>query len=282
MPRNGVVGLVDRETSRRLSRFAFHCVLWSLVTLVLVPLIWPLMVSLNEVSVTTLLDRGFGWWLGGVEIGLVAYTLLETPFLGLLANSVLVATVTALVGTALAATSAYALDRFEFPGRGLVSGSLLGLLMVPKTIVAIPLFLLLRSVGLFNTHLGLVVAYVAFTLPFTIWLLRPFFTELPERCEEAARVDGCTRFGAFIRVFLPVAKPALAGAFTFSWILAYNEFLFASILINDPAKRTLPIGYSYGVGDLGVASLLASLPILAIFAVLWRYFLRSDVDRFVN
>lgn len=267
---------------RRLGPVVFHALVWSLVFVVLLPLIWPAMMSLNQVRFEMFIDRGLLSWLHGVSFGAFLYTLLFTPFLRVLGNSVLVASVSALLSTALAATGAYGIDRFDFLGRRLVAGFLLVLLMIPPMILVIPLFLSFRNLGLFNTRIGLVLAYVAFTLPFTTWFLIPYFSEIPELFEEAAMVDGCTRVGAFVRTFLPSAKPALAGAFTFAWMLVYNEFIFASVLINDPGKRTLPIGISYGIGSPGVIAVLASLPMLVLFAVLWRYFLSEDVHRFFD
>jgi multiple sugar transport system permease protein len=270
---------VSSAIRRRFSTIGFHCLVWSLVFVVLLPILWPLLLSLHSVPVTTVFERGVGWWLSGIQFDAFAITLFQTPFLRLLANSVIVATAAALISTSLAATSAYGINRFEFPGRRFFAGSMLIQIMVPNVVVAIPLLLIFRTIGLFNTHFGLVLAYVAFTLPFTTWLLLPLFSTIPTWLEDAARIDGCSRPGAFFWVFLPVAKPAIAAAFTFAWIISYNELLFAVILLNDPVKRTLPVGYSYGVGDIGVASLLASLPILLIFAVLWRYFLQGDLRR---
>lgn len=264
---------------RHFSTLGFHFLVWSLVFVVLLPILWPLMLSLNAVSITTIFDRGVGWWLEGIQFDAFAITLFHTPFLRLLGNSVIVATVAAFLSTVLAATGAYGINRFDFPGRRFIAGGMLVQIMVPNIVVAIPLLLIFRAIGLFNSHLGLVIAYVAFTLPFTTWLLLPLFSYIPKWLEDAARIDGCSRLGAFFWAFLPAAKPALAAAFTFAWIISYNELLFAVILLNDPAKRTLPVGYSYGVGDIGVASLLASLPILLIFAVLWRYFLDGDLRR---
>lgn len=272
----------DGGIRRSLARVAFHCVVWSLVIAVLVPIVWPLMVSLNDVTVTQLVDRGVGWWLRGAEFDAVLFTLLYPPFLGVLANSVIVATATAVLSTALAAMGAYGIDRFDFFGRRLAMGSLLAALMIPPTIIAIPTFLLFHTLGLFDTRFGLVLAYLGLTLPFTTWLLVPYFSEIPDWLEEAAMVDGATRFGAFVRIFLPVAKPALAASFVLAWMLAYNEFLFASILIDTPAKRTLTVGLTYGVGDPSVVAVLASLPMLALFAVLWKFFLSGEFKRWVD
>lgn len=270
------------KARRRLGRLGFHCFVWSLVFVVLLPLIWPVMMSLNRVPFDTLVDRGLLWWVQGASFDVFLLRLVFTPLHSLLVNSVIVSTASALLTTALAVTAAYGLDRFDFFGRGSISGFFLALPMVPQAVFVIPLFLLLRDYGLFDTYTGLVIAYIAFVLPFTTWLLRPFVSQIPTWIDEAALVDGCTRLGAFLRVFLPAAKPALAGAFVFSWMLAYNELLFAVILIDDQAKYTLPVALRSGAFDPGMVSVLASVPMLVMFALLWRFFLTGDVRRFSN
>lgn len=265
---------------KRLGPVAFHCFVWSLVLVVLLPIVWPVMVSLHEVRPETFFDRGIRWWLDGVSFGAFQYALFATDVPRYLGNSVLVATVTGALSAGLAATAAYGYDRFDFVGRRAAVGALLLFPMVPPTIVAIPTYLLFLDTPLFDTHVGLVVAYVAFTLPFTTWLLIPYFSEIPEWLEEAAMVDGSTRVGAFGRVFLPVAKPGLAAAFVLAWMLAYNEFLFAVLLIDTPAKRTLPVGLTFEAVPPGVVSVVASIPMLVIFAVLWWFFLRDGVRQY--
>ncbi|MEF8853042.1 MAG: carbohydrate ABC transporter permease [Haloarculaceae archaeon] len=267
---------------RYLRPVAFHCLVWTLVALVLVPLVWPVMMTLNGARIATLVDRGILWWLRGVEFGAFVGAWVFTPLRGYLWNSVLVATATGVLSTVFAASGAYAVDRFEFPGRVLASRSLLLFPAIPQTIVAIPLYLLFLDTPLFDTRAGLVLAYLAFTLPFTTWLLIPYFSEIPGWLEDAARVDGASRLGAFVRIFLPNAKPGLAAAFVLAWMLAYNEFLFAVMLIDTPAKRTLPVGITYGVGGPGVISVFASLPMLVIFAFLWVFFLRGEVQRWTR
>lgn len=263
-------------------RVGFHCLVWSLVALVLVPLAWPVMLSLNAVTVGELLDRGLGWWARGADPVGFALALASTPLRRPLLNSVAVATVAAAVTTVLGASGAYALDRFDFPGRWTVSRSVLVLLMVPQTVVVLPLFLTLRSVGLYDTYVGLVLAYVALTLPFTVWVLRPFFAAVPSWVEEAALVDGCTRLGAFVRAFLPAAKPAIGGAFAFAWVIAYNELFFAVLLLDEPAKFTLPVVLRSGAGDPGLVSVVAAAPMVVLFGILWYFFLDTDARQYVS
>ena len=271
-----------RQLLRYLKPVAFHCLVWSLVGLVVLPLVWPVMMSLHSVRPETFLERGPLWWATGVEVAPFVRGLLFAFSLPYLWNSVVVATATGVLSAAFAATAAYGLDRFEFTGRTVTSRALLVFLAVPQIIVAIPLYLFFLHTPLFDSHLGLVVAYLAMTLPFTTWLLIPYFAEIPEWLEDAALVDGATRLGAFARVFLPNAKPGLAAAFVLAWMLAYNEFLFASLLIDTPAKRTLPVGLTYGVGGPGVLSVVASVPMLVVFAVLWKFFLSGEVQRWLE
>lgn len=276
----------DDGTRRRRRRYArraaFHCLLWSLVAVVLVPLVWPLMRALNDVTIEEFLDRGFLWWLRGAEFEVVVGVLAFSPLRRILANSFLVATVSAVVSAGLATAAAYALHRFRFAGRRPVAGALLAFLTVPQAVVAIPLFTSVRSLGLHDTYVGLIAAYVAYTLPFAVWLLYPLFSRIPTQYEQAALVDGCTRPGAFLRVFLPTAKPAFAAAVTLAWILAYNDYFYAVMLIDDPAKYTLPIGLRQGAGPPGLVAVVATLPVLAVFAVLWRFFLSDESLRYAG
>ncbi|MCU4802440.1 carbohydrate ABC transporter permease [Halobacteria archaeon HArc-gm2] len=280
MSRTGDTADATAGIRQRLGPVAFHCVVWSLVLVVLLPIVWPVMLSLNEVRPETFFDRGFRWWLDGVSFDAFLYTLFATDVPRYLWNSVLVATVTGVLSAGLAATAAYGYDRFDFVGRRAAIGALLLFPMVPPTIVAIPIYLLFLETPLFDTHVGLVVAYVAFTLPFTTWLLIPYVSQIPEWLEEAAMVDGSTRVGAFGRIFLPVAKPGLAAAFVLAWMLAYNEFLFAVLLIDTPARRTLPVGLTFEAVPPGVVSVVASIPMLVIFAILWWFFLRGEVRQY--
>jgi multiple sugar transport system permease protein len=181
------------------------------VAIVLVPLVWPVMVSLHETTFPELVDRGLLWWLGDLDgVRFVSYVLAMTR---LLEDSIVVATATGVVSAVFAACGAYGVSRFEFGGRKLVVGALLVFPAVSQVIVAFPLSLLFLDTPLFDTHADLVLAYVAMTLPFTVWLQIPYFARFPDWLEDAALVDGATRPGAFARVFLPSAKPGLAAAF---------------------------------------------------------------------
>jgi multiple sugar transport system permease protein len=277
-----VPALEDRRGRRVVAlfrRFGFRCLVWSLVGVVLVPLVWPVMVTLNETTLAELVDKGLIWWLGDLRgTGFVLYTL--TLVRGL-QNSLVVATATGVVSALFAACAAYSISRFDFAGRRAVAGALLVFPAVPQTIVAMPLYFFFLDTPLYDTLAGLVIAYVAMTLPFTTWLLIPYFARFPDWMEDAALVDGASRVGAFARVVLPNAKPGLAAAFVLAWMLAYNEFTFAVMLIDSAAKQTFPLIVTEETPAAPV-TIAASLPMVVIFAVLWYSFLQEEVRRWVG
>lgn len=164
------------------------------------------------------------------------------PFLKYMLASFIVSFGTATLATMLAISSAYAFARLQFPHKNkLFVLSIVGFI-IPRALIAIPLFVLIQKASLLNTYIGLIIAFTAFTLPYNIWLLRGFFEDLPENLEESARVDGCTQFGAFYRVILPLSRPAIASVFMLAFLLAWHNYLIAFILTNDSLHSTLPVG----------------------------------------
>ena len=182
-----------------------------------------------------------------------------------LRNSLIVATGTTVAGVAVAALAGYALARFDLPLRRYL------LLMV------IPLFVVMKALGLLDSWLGLILAYLSFTTPLAVWLLRSFFETIPKDLEEAAMSDGATRFGAMVRVIFPLAGPGLAATAIFSFIAAWNEFLFALTFLKKENLRTLPVALSAFVGrsqtDWGLimaASVLFTIPVVVFFLAVHR------------
>lgn len=262
----------------RLKTIGFHAFVWSLTLIVLFPIIWMVVTSLNVTTVEELTQIGITGWLSGVSLNNYITMLNQTTFLTWFINSAIVSLASTLISIVVCIFGAYSIGRLRFRGRKLVATFLLITQMFPYVVIVIPLFLVFRDLGLFNTLTGLVIAYIAFTLPFTTWMLRGFYENLPAQLEEAAMVDGSTRIGAVISVILPLSAPAIATTFIFGWILAWNEFLFALVLINDPTKKTLPPGIGSWIGQNTVnwglimaGSTAVSLPLLLLFVFLQRY-----------
>lgn len=274
-------GLLAGREVDKLKTLGFHVVVWSLILIVLFPVFWMAVVAFNQVGFNRFITEPVAW-VQGADFGAARQMLQETDFTIWFTNSLIVSVSATVLSIVVCCFGAYSVGRLRFRGRSAVATFLLITQMFPAILIAIPLFLVFRDLNLTNSRLGLVIAYVAFTLPFAIWMLRGFFENLPESLEEAAMIDGCTRVGAVIRVILPLSAPAIATTAIFTWVLAWNEFIFALILINDPKLQTLPPGMSTWVAQyatnwdlLMMGALGATLPMLFVFFFLQSYIVKG-------
>lgn len=272
---------LSKKTIKWAKKIGFHSLLWSSIFVVLLPVLWMVVVSLNQVAFDTFVTNP-GEWLSGVSLDAYERVLFQTDFLIWFKNSLIVTLGSTALAIIICTFGAYSIGRMDFRGRKLIASFLLITQMFPLILVAVPLFLIFRDLGLFNSLLGLTIAYVAFILPFSIWMLRGFYENLPESLEEAAMIDGSTRFGAVARVVIPLSAPAIATTAIFAWIFAWNEFVMALILINDSGTTTLPPGLSTWVGqytlqwDLMMAGALgATIPLLFILFFLQKYIING-------
>lgn len=203
------------------------------------------------------------------------------PFFQYLGNSVVIALGTTVGSLVLGTLAAYGFSRIKFRGSEALRFLVLVTRMVPRMTLVVPYYLMMLTVGLLDTYTGLVVAYISFALPFSIWLLIGFFDDVPIEIEEAAMVDGCTPLGTLLRVVLPVAAPGLAVAAIFAFLVSWNEFLFALIL-SGPASKTLPVviaGLSTDVGplygEMSAAAVMVMLPNIVMTLFMQRYIVRG-------
>lgn len=233
------------------------------------PLLWMLLTSLKPQSEIISAEPVF--WPSDFQWGRYA-DVLESGFATYLRNSLLVTTATTVLGVLVSIFAGYALARFRIPLRRYLLVVVLATQMFPMVVLIIPFFIVMRDLGLLGSLWGLVIAYLSFTTPLAVWILRGFFLGVPEELEQAALVDGCTRFGAMWRVILPLAGPGIAACAIFSWIAAWNEFLFALTFVKDDSLRTLPLALQAFVGrattDHGAimaASVLFTLPVVLFF-----------------
>lgn len=195
-----------------------------------------------------------------------------------LANSIVVSLSTAIVGVLIAIPTAYAFARFEFIGRREGMRLLLATQMFPAVASAVPLFMILESLDLLNTRTGLVLCYASTSVPFAVFQLRSAFEAIPVDLEEAAMVDGATQFQAFVRVVLPVARPAIAVTFLFAFMTAYNEFILAATLLDDERAFTLPVVLQRFIGEydarwdlFAAGAIVVSLPVMLLFYQVQRH-----------
>lgn len=201
------------------------------------------------------------------------FTLAEQPFGRHILNSVMVSVLVVAISLFLGVSAAYALGRISFKGRGLLLTAILGVSMFPQVAVLAGMFELIRFLGLYNKALGLVLPYMIFTLPFTVWVLTTFMKQLPKELEEAAIMDGCSPFRIIKDVFMPLLWPALVSTGLLAFIAAWNEFLFALTFVLDNNERTVPVSislisgaskYEIPWGNIMAASVLVTLPLLAL------------------
>jgi arabinogalactan oligomer/maltooligosaccharide transport system permease protein len=270
-----------KERVSALESVASHAALCLAVAFALYPVLW-------------VVARAFS---GGEQVGAQAIPLVHDPTLAhvraviqstqklpdgteawlfgrQLANSVIVSIATAVTGVLIAIPTAYALARFRFAGKERGLAALLATQMVPTVASLIPLYILLEKLHLLNSRTGLVLCYASTSVPFAIFQLRAAFEAIPVDLEEAAMVDGATRFGAFLRVVLPAARPAIAVTALFAFMSAYNEFILAATLLGREEMFTVPVVLQRYIGEydqrwdlFSAGALLVSVPVMALFYV---------------
>jgi multiple sugar transport system permease protein len=187
-------------------------------------------------------------------------------------NTILVALVTPFISTFIGALGGYGLARLRWRGSSLFSAFVLIAYMTPGVLLLIPLLLIFRALGLLETLEGLILAYPGFILPFTLWLMMGYYTSIPAELEDAGLIDGCTHFQLFIRIILPLAKPALVAVFLFATIYAWGEFLFAFAFLAGDRGITLPVGMAYMVssevspwGELTAMTMIMAAPVVVLY-----------------
>lgn len=202
----------------------------------------------------------------------------ETRFVTYFGNSLFVSLATVLLTILVATPAAYSLTRYRFKGREPLAAMILFAYMFAPIMIIVPFYVMMRFLGVNNTHLGLILAYTAFCLPFALWMLRTFFQSIPIDMEEAALMDGASRFQAVLHVIMPLALPGVVATGIFTFILAWNDYIFARVLLSADELKTLPVGiadlYNASVVDWGMimaAGLLVLTPVLGVFVFVQRY-----------
>jgi arabinogalactan oligomer/maltooligosaccharide transport system permease protein len=203
----------------------------------------------------------------------------EQPFARWMLNGAVVAGATTVLGVFLACTAGYAFSRFRFPGRRVGLMSFLVSQMFPGTLMMVPLFIIIvKWLNLGNSYLGLVMVYATTAIPFCVWMLKAYFDTIPYEIEESAIMDGATRQQIFFRIILPLAKPAVAVTALFSFMTGWNEFILASIFMEEEIMYTAPVGLRFFVGGFSqqwgyfaAGSIIVSIPVVALFYYLQNY-----------
>jgi N,N'-diacetylchitobiose transport system permease protein len=193
-------------------------------------------------------------------------------------NSLIIVGATVLISMTLAFLAAVALAKYRFTGRKIFIVLMIGIQMLPGAGLIIPLYVVLARYHQVNALSGVIITYLTFALPFSVWTLRGFIIGIPKDLEEAAMVDGSTRLGAFVRILLPLVAPGLVATSVFAFITSWNEYIFARILLNDQSKQTITVWLSYFLGTsrhtdwgaLMAASTLTAIPVVVFFLLVQR------------
>jgi len=247
---------------------------WLIITLF--PLYWILLTSFKPAN--QIAEYPVRYW--PREFSLENYVGLfqKAQFGDYLLNSVVVSASAALVATTIAMLSGYVLSRFKFRGKGAVMLAFLVTQMIPAFIALGPLYQMFTNLGLVDKRFGLVLIYIAMTIPFSSIMLRGFFDNVPDSLEEAAMVDGATRFGALWRVIVPVMTPGIIATFIFNFVNCWNELFLAVTLINTDERKTIPTALngfisSFNIewGPMSAAAVLTILPTMVLFAFASRW-----------
>ena len=266
-------------------RWAGRVFLTLLLIFTVLPMLWMILTSIK--SQFAVMQYPPQWW--PAEPTLQNYVkLLDVSnrvgreFLLYFWNSLYVSTATTILGVAVAVPAAYAFSRFRFPGRTFLFFAVLLRNMFPAVVFLMPLFLLMRWMGLVGTHAALILTYLTFGLPLSIWLLKGFYDNIPVQLEQAARIDGATRFQAFLLIVMPLSVPGIIATAIFSFIGAWNEYVYAATFINDQDRMTLPVGIQRFFAEfatdwpgLMAATFLMSVPVVVMFLVLQKYFVKA-------
>lgn len=249
-------------------------VLIVLVAFTVFPFAWALLASLRPEAElfadATLIPRA---------VTLAHYRALfeERAFWIPIRNSLLVAATTTLFCIVVGSTAAYALARLDFRGRNAILGFILAVTMFPQISIVSPLFLLLRTLRLIDTYPGLILPYLTFAMPLTVWLLVGYFRQIPIELEEAARIDGASRLRVFLRIVAPLAVPGMATTAILTFIYCWNEFLFALSFTLTPDRQTVPVAialfrgrYEVPWGQILAAAIVTTAPVAALVLLAQR------------
>jgi multiple sugar transport system permease protein len=262
----------------KFGRIALAAFLFAVCVFSLFPFLWMLITSLKEHREIMTIPPTFVPQT--VTAGHYGDVFIKSNMPRYFINSSIIAAGSTFLALVFAIFGGYGFARHRFRGKALLQNAVLSSQMLPTAAIIVPLFIILRTLGLLNTYLGLILAYLIITLPLSVWMMTGYFRSIPVEMEEAANIDGCSRFGVLWRVVLPVCLPGLVATGIYCFVVTWNEFLFALSFATDKKVMTLPIGlaeftleFTVDWGALMAGSVLMTLPIVILFFTVQRAFI---------
>ena len=263
---------MNNKTKQKIGWVFFYIFVVVFVVILLLPFIWQFLTSvkpLNEIA-----EMPAKWIPSSFNVQFYINVFTKHPFARYLLNSLIVALSATLLSIAVGATAAYALSRLHFSGRKTLLMVILGVSMFPTIATLSPLYLILKNLKLLNTYQGLILTYISFSLPMAIWLMSNFFSQLDRGYEEAAAIDGCSYAQTFVRIMLPLIRPATFSVGLLVFINCWNEYLYALTFMSQESMRTVPVGialfpsnYQLPWGDMAAASVVCTVPLILLVLI---------------
>lgn len=269
-------GFLSARPRRLLGAAGLYLAVGAYLAFALFPLFWTLKISITPTAL--LYTQGVRFWPSRMTFHHYVSVIATTDFPRFFLNSIIVSSTTAVIVTAIASASGYALSRFTFRGKRAVGFGLLLTQTFPLVMVIPPIYRIMGHLHLTNSLTGLIIIYTAFNIPFATFLMQSFCDGVPRDLEEAVLIDGGTRLHALLRVILPLTLPGMMATIGFVFTAAWSELLFALMLIDDPSKMTFAVGLLSFIGKFDVdwgqmmaASMLGLVPACLFFILLQRY-----------
>ncbi len=266
------------ETNSKLKSMVTYIVLICLSAFVLVPILWMVSTAIKTEAETFSLP--LRWIPENPSLQAFKRIIVEYPFGTQLLNSFINATASTVATLICATLAGYGITRFNFKGKKVFMSFLLVSQMFPAVMLLVPFYTILRRFNLINSHAGIVFVFISMSLSFSTWMMSSFFNDIPRSLDEAATIDGCSRFQVFYKVIMPLTLPGMISVAIYAFIMGWNDFLFSSTLITQDKMKTLTVGIAefsgqYNVlwNDLMAASIVASIPLIILFAFLQKYFI---------
>jgi ABC-type glycerol-3-phosphate transport system permease component len=265
---------------RPLFRLFMYIILIAASAMVLIPVLWMISTAFKsneEVMVTPPV-----WIPENPTFDAFARIWKDYPFGDYFLNSVIIVIAATLISIIFSALAGYGASRFRFRGRGSFLTFLLITQMFPSIMLLIPFYQVLKTLGLIDTHMGLIIVYISFTVPFCTWMMLGFFDSIPKELDEAALIDGCGPVRTFVQIIFPLSLPGIAATAIYAFLQSWNEYMFALILTTREEMKTLPVGigqlngyYKVAWNDMMAASIISSMPLIIMFLFMQKYFISS-------
>ncbi|MFD0714276.1 carbohydrate ABC transporter permease [Paenibacillus sp. GCM10027626] len=272
--------MITTRSKRLILNLCSYIILIVSSLIVLIPALWMVSTSLKPSE--SVVSPPLTWIPDTITLNSFVKIWKDYPFGNYFVNSVYIVIVATVISLFFSALAGYGTSRFHFRGKGSFLTFLLMTQMFPSIMLLIPFYKVLKTFGLIDTHFGLIVVYISFTIPFCTWMMMGYFQSIPKELDSAAMIDGCSRLRTFVQIILPLSLPGLSATAIYAFLVGWNEYMFAFILTTSENMKTLPVGiaqlngfYKIEWNDMMAASIVSSMPLILLFLFLQKYFISS-------